>query len=120
MPELVRWGYKIQPADRVWSALNAWQCWPDVRGIQDALEEMYAQWHGLGRQWPESLRVQTQNSIHAEFSWDTIVREQWGPLMAQLAANMTPPTPTITAPPPPVVAKRNGHVTPVTPLLEPV
>jgi glycosyltransferase involved in cell wall biosynthesis len=116
MPELVRWGYKIQPADRVWSALNAWQCWPDVRGIQDALEEMYQQWHGLGRQWPDSLRLQTQQSIHAEFDWDTIVREQWGPLMTQLAAHMTPTIPTITTPPPPVVAKRNGHVTPVTPL----
>jgi len=90
MPELVRWGYKVTPADMFWSPLNAWQAWPDVHGIQAALEELYAQWHANGGMWPMAKRIQAQDAIHGEYSWDAIVRDNWGPLFAQLMLNTQP------------------------------
>lgn len=92
MPELVRWGYKVTPADKFWSPLNAWQAWPDVHGIKDALEELYAQWDANGRMWPQAKRLQAQTLIHDEYSWDSIVRDQWAPLFTQLMRNTIPPT----------------------------
>jgi glycosyltransferase involved in cell wall biosynthesis len=92
MPELVRWGYKVAPADMFWTPMNAWQAWPDVHGIQDALEELYAQWHDNGKQWPLAQRLKAQDAIHGEYSWDSIVRDQWAPLMTRLA-EVAPPLP---------------------------
>ena len=38
MPELVRWGVAVPPADRFWvSGLESWWAWPDWRGVRDAL-----------------------------------------------------------------------------------
>jgi len=99
MPELVRWGYKVTPADMFWSPLNAWQAWPDVHGIQAALEELYAQWHANGGMWPMAKRIQAQEAIHNEYSWDAIVRDNWGPLFAQLMRN-TKPQPVTVSPEP--------------------
>ena len=90
MPELVRWGYKVTPADMFWSPLNAWQAWPDVHGIQAALEELYAQWHANGGMWQMAKRIQAQEAIHSEYSWDAIVRDNWGPLFTQLMLNTQP------------------------------
>jgi len=90
MPELVRWGYKIAPLDMLWTPMNSWQAWPDVRGIQDALEELHAQWEANGRLWPVSQRLKAQEAIHSEYSWDSIVRDNWQPLVARLA-NEAPP-----------------------------
>lgn len=118
MPELVRWGYKIQPADMFWTPMNAWQAWPDVHGIRDALEELHAQWESNGHTWPLSQRLKAQEAIHSEYSWDSIVRDQWAPLMARLA-EVAPPLPNQqpviqppSAPVQPRVAAlphRNGH-----------
>lgn len=91
MPELVRWGYKVAPRDMVWSPLNAWQAWPDVDGITEALEELYAQWHDQGNRWELRQRLWASDQIHAEYSWDTIVKDQWGPLMTKLAGDVAPP-----------------------------
>lgn len=87
MPELVRWGYKVQPADLYWTPLNSWQCWPDTKGIQDALEALYAAWHDNGGEWPMRNRLRASQAIHEEYGWDSIVREQWRPLMARLAGD---------------------------------
>lgn len=85
MPELVRWGCAVPPADLMWTQLNSWQAWPDVRGIQTALEGLWDEWHENGDAWPLWRRRLAQAAIHAEYGWDVIVREQWGPLMARLA-----------------------------------
>lgn len=85
MPELVRWGYKIAPADMIWTPMNAWQAWPDHAGITEALNELYGQWEANGRAWSMAKRLQTSAAIHDEYSWDSIVRDQWSPLCAQLA-----------------------------------
>lgn len=98
MPELVRWGYKIAPADMLWTPMNSWQAWPDVNGITEALEELHAQWHDNGDAWPLAQRLQTSAKIHDEFSWDTIVREQWAPFVSQLA-EVAPPLDSRFAPP---------------------
>jgi glycosyltransferase involved in cell wall biosynthesis len=84
MPELVRTGYKVAPADKFWTPLNAWQAWPDANGITDALNELYAQWESHGRAWPLAQRLRTSDTIHQEFDWDVIVREHWGPLLMGL------------------------------------
>src|SRR5690606_6532176 len=33
MPELVRWGVAVDPLDMFWTPMNAWQAWPNARGI---------------------------------------------------------------------------------------
>jgi len=86
MPELVRWGYKIAPLDMLWTPMNAWQAWPDHNGITEALNELHGQWESNGRGWSMAKRLQAQSAIHEEFSWDTIVRDQWAPFIAQLAS----------------------------------
>jgi glycosyltransferase involved in cell wall biosynthesis len=90
MPELVRWGYRVDPIDMFWTPLNSWQAWPDVNGVRAALEALYAQWHDNGDAWSLVDRLKAQDAIHTEYSWDTIVREQWAPLMARLAGEVTP------------------------------
>jgi glycosyltransferase involved in cell wall biosynthesis len=99
MPELVRWGYRVAPRDMVWTQLNAWQAWPDVDGIRDALHELYAEWHDNGDAWPLAKRLRAEAAIHGEYSWDAIVAEQWGPLMAELARTVTPAQPVRAAQP---------------------
>lgn len=93
MPELVRRGVAIEPLDRFWTPMNSWQAWPDWRGIAAALENLHAEWleqdRGHGNDW-RAARYVTQDAIHAEFNWDTIVREQWQPLIADLA-EIAPP-----------------------------
>lgn len=86
MPELVRWGYKIAPLDMLWTPMNAWQAWPDHNGITEALNELHGQWDSNGRGWSMAKRLQAQSAIHEEFSWDTIVRDQWAPFISQLAS----------------------------------
>jgi glycosyltransferase involved in cell wall biosynthesis len=92
MPELVRWGYKIDPLDMLWTPMNAWQAWPDHTGITEALNELYGQWEANGGQWSIAKRLQTQTAIHQEYSWDSIVRDNWQPLITRLA-NEAPPLP---------------------------
>lgn len=90
MPELVRWGEAVAPRDMMWTPMNAWQAWPDHRGVQDALEAYYTEWHEAGDEWPLEKREQASAAIHAEYDWDTIVREQWQPLIARLAGEAPP------------------------------
>jgi glycosyltransferase involved in cell wall biosynthesis len=103
MPELVRWGYKIAPRDMVWSPLNSWQAWPDVDGIREALEELYGQWHDQGNRWEPAQRQAAQAQIHTEYDWNSIVRDQWAPLMQRLAGELAPPTPVQPQPAQPAV-----------------
>jgi glycosyltransferase involved in cell wall biosynthesis len=85
MPELVRWGYAVPPADMMWSPLGAWQSWPDVHGIYDSLQHLYALWEKAGGAWELEQRLWVSDKIHAEYSWDVLVRDYWQPLMARLA-----------------------------------
>lgn len=85
MPELVRWGYAVSPADMVWSPLNSWQAWPSVVGIADSLERLYEEWHANGDAWPMEKRRKVSAAIHSEYDWDVIVRDQWAPLITRLA-----------------------------------
>ena len=92
MPELVRWGYKIAPADMFWTPMQAWQAWPDVHGITDALHELHEQWHDNGGAWNMEQRLRISAQIHKEFSWDSIVRDQWAPFITEIA-DAAPPLP---------------------------
>lgn len=116
MPELVRWGYKIAPADMVWMALGAYHAMPDVNGITDALGELYAQWEAE-RGWSMAQRLKVSAQIHSEYSWDSIVRDQWAPFIAQIA-EVAPPTrasqQVMVQPPAPVQRKalpKRGNIT---------
>jgi glycosyltransferase involved in cell wall biosynthesis len=84
MPELVRWGKAIKPADMVWTPLNSWQAWPDAHGIKHALDDLWEQWRAGGGMWDPAQRQYAQDAIHGEFSWDAIVRDQWTPLLEHL------------------------------------
>jgi glycosyltransferase involved in cell wall biosynthesis len=115
MPELVRWGKAVAPLDMVWTPMNAWQAWPDARGIVTALEELHAEWLDAERGHGDGWRIQqfaAQDAIHAEYDWDAIVRDQWTPLVAELA-EIAPPLERplqVTAPPmPPEVRQAPIH-----------
>ncbi len=82
MPELVRWGFAIPPRDIFWTPQNSWQTWPDHEGITDALNSLYTAQNG--QPWRQSERLKVSAAIHEEYSWDTIVRDQWQPLMERL------------------------------------
>ena len=91
MPELVRWGYHIDPIDMQWTQLNSWWAIPDHRGITEALNALYEEWHKNGGRWMMDKRLAAQNAIHTEYSWDSIVRDQWAPLMTQMAGEVPQP-----------------------------
>lgn len=86
MPELVRWGFAIPPRDVFWTPQNSWQAWPDHEGITDALNTLHAAQNG--QPWKQSQRLKVSESIHTEYSWDTIVKEQWQPLIERVAGNI--------------------------------
>jgi hypothetical protein len=90
MPELVRWGWAVAPADVWWTPLNAWQYIPSTSGIEESLHNLYAAWADNGRQKPQDSAIAASEAIHKEFGWDAIVREHWAPLMTRLAAVMEP------------------------------
>lgn len=85
MPELVRWGYIVDPIDRLWTPLNSWWVVPGANEVADALEQLYAEWHDAGDCWPIEKRRAVSQQIHDEYGWDSIVRDQWQPLVDQLA-----------------------------------
>jgi glycosyltransferase involved in cell wall biosynthesis len=90
MPELVRWGSAVAPADRWWTPLNSWQYIPHAAGITEALNQLYAQWADNDRAKDQSSAELVSGMIHDEYSWDVIVRDHWAPLMTRLAAVMEP------------------------------
>lgn len=91
MPELVRWGYAVDPIDKFWTPMNSYQWIPDVRGVKDALEAVHQDWvDGGGVSHDIQQRVEISATIHAEFSWDTLIREQWVPLLNKVGAVAVP------------------------------
>lgn len=88
MPELVRWGFAIPPRDRIWTPQNSWQVWPDHEGITDALHSLRTSlMHNAGSP-TMSDRLKVSAAIHAEYSWDTIVKDQWLPLMERMTQSI--------------------------------
>ena len=112
MPELVRWGYKVAPADMFWSPMGAWQAWPDKNGIVDALNALHDTWHANGDTWPMQSRLRTSKAIHDEFGWDVIVRDHWAPFIAQIA-EQAPPLPGQPEPARKRTTKREAKITPI-------
>jgi glycosyltransferase involved in cell wall biosynthesis len=90
MPELVRWGYKVRVADWWLTPMNAYQAWPDVKDMEDKLNQLYAEWEADGGDWDMAKREACSKLIHDEYSWDKIVRDQWAPLMTRLADEAPP------------------------------
>lgn len=90
MPELVHWGHLVEVADMMRTPMNAYQAWPSKRDMTDKLNRLYEAWEVCGGDWPLVKRIATQDSIHAKYSWDTIVRDQWAPLMARLSHEAPP------------------------------
>lgn len=93
MPELVRWGHMVKPADMFWTPMNAWQAWPDVYGITDALHTLFEQWHEQGNTWTDEQRTISMEAIHSEYSWDSIVENNWVPLVKRLSEEVVPVVP---------------------------
>ena len=90
MPELVRWGYTVPPRDMFYTPMEAWQAWPDHEGIRAAMEALYAEWVHDGGDWAIDKREKVSGQIHDEYSWDTIVENDWQPLMKRLATEAPP------------------------------
>lgn len=82
MPELLRWGTAVAPADVYWTGLNSWWAWPDWRGIRDALGN-------AGRMKAASTRerrLAVSAAVHKGFGWDTVVEGYWRPVLEELTA----------------------------------
>jgi len=93
MPELVRRGVAVEPLDLFWTPMNSWQAWPDARGIAAGLEALHNEWLAQDRGHSaeaRAARYAAQDAIHAEYDWDMIVRDQWQPLVTELA-EIAPP-----------------------------
>lgn len=93
MPELVRRGIAVAPRDTVWTPMNSWQAWPDHEGITAALEALHGEWLEGDKGHSDAMRsarFAAQDSIHQEYDWDAIVRDQWQPLISDLA-EIAPP-----------------------------
>jgi len=88
MPELVRWGQIVDPVDRWWTPLNAWQYLPSVAGIAEALSQLHAQWLDNGGRKDATAQEIAQDAIHSEYGWSNIVRDYWAPLMRRLAGEL--------------------------------
>ncbi len=81
MPELVRWGSAVAPADIYWTGLNSWWAWPDWKGIRDALRKT----GDLKRNSGLAQRQACSECIHKEFGWDTVVEQYWKPVLEEVA-----------------------------------
>jgi glycosyltransferase involved in cell wall biosynthesis len=81
MPELVRWGTAVAPADVYWTGLESWWSWPDWRGIRDALGKA-----GRMKAWtpPERSR-DLSAAIHAQYGWDVVVEQFWRPVLEEVS-----------------------------------
>ena len=90
MPELVREGVAVEPADLFWTPMNSWQAIPDTKGITQALHEYYGKWEAFGNDWTLTQRHELEKTIHDEFTWATIMRDQWAPLITELAGDVVP------------------------------
>lgn len=90
MPELVRSGIAVPPADLFWTPMNSYQAIPDTKGVENALHELYAEQEKFAGKWTMTQRKELQDAIHGEYEWDAIVREQWAPLITHLAAEVEP------------------------------
>jgi hypothetical protein len=90
MPELVRWGEIVDVADWIWTPMNAYQAWPSVTDMTAKLNKLYTEWDAAGGNWPLERRMATQEAIHAEYSWDIVVRDYWAPLITKLAGEAPP------------------------------
>lgn len=90
MPELLRWGYLVDVEDMVLTGLHSYHAWPSKRDMTDKLNRLYDSWLLCGGDWPLAKRISTQDAIHAEYDWDAIVRDQWRPLVARIAAEAPP------------------------------
>lgn len=81
MPELMRWGCAVAPADQFWvSGLQSWWAWPDWRGIRDALCKVGE----LKRHASQESRRACSEVIHKEFGWDLVVEQHWRPVLEGL------------------------------------
>lgn len=90
MPELIRYGDINEILDLLWTPLEAWQCIPNWKAITNSLNENYQAWVENGYAKDVEQGTKASQLIHAEYSWDAIVQDQWQPLMQDLHAQIFP------------------------------
>lgn len=90
MPELVRWGQIVDVESMELTGMMSYQAIPSKRSMVDKLNRLYEAWDVAGGDWPLAKRIATQDAIHAEYDWDSIVRDQWQPLITQIAKDAPP------------------------------
>lgn len=92
MPELVRWGHKVEVERMELHASHSHHAIPSVEDMADKMQRLYEAWSICGGDWPMEKRIATQNAIRSEYSWDVIVEKHWKPLVARLADEAPPLT----------------------------
>ena len=83
MPELIHKGWIVEPRDLIYTPMNSYQCIPDWEGVLASLLEC------KDTNFSTDEQITLQDTIHKEFSWDTIVKDYWKPFLEKLPINKT-------------------------------
>lgn len=84
MPELVRWGKLVPVTMRQYTYLDAWQAVPSVPDIADAIIALHQERSAMTPGELDDKRRATAAAIHSEYSWDSLVRDQWQPFLQRV------------------------------------
>lgn len=78
MPEPVRWGMAVPPADRFWaSGIESWWAWPDWHGTRDALGNAVR--HKV--QTSAKSHTARQDQMVSMYAWNVTVNRHWRPVL---------------------------------------
>ena len=84
MPELVRWGYAVEPQNPQFTYMDSFQAVPSVPAIAAAIMQLWQERRGMTADELDEKRRYTSAAIHGEYSWDTLVAEQWQPFLRRV------------------------------------
>jgi len=84
MPELVRWGRKVSSAQRQWTYMQSFQAMPSVTDIATGIMDLWNEKLSMKPAELEAKRQATAKAIHDEYSWDSLVAEQWQPFLRRV------------------------------------
>ena len=84
MSELVRWGVAVELQRKTWTWFESFQAEPSVQAVADAIMSLWQAKQDMTPGELDDKRRATSAAIHSEYSWDTLVAEQWQPFLRRV------------------------------------